>query len=399
MNLTKEFTSTGSKFWNHPDALEGLRNGKPQPVVSHIMLTDLCQHTCAFCSVATREGNTLHPDQIIGYIDQLLPLGLKAVILSGGGNPILYKKTVTDPFGETYTIDFNDVVNYLHGKGLEIGVITNGMPLVDYPFGGDYSCLMTNPNAKPHPANRRSWKTVRPETLDKLTWVRISMSGLDHKENEVYIPDIDPTKTTLGFSYVAHDIYEVPEEPNHGKVSTEEDLAEHGGVAKDVRTFETRIGQLTEQIRTIVETHSPRYVRLLPNCLQPDLISPRCAQLQTMAEAIDPDVVFVQYKPPEAPPACYLGYLHPVLNSDGYVYPCDSCVLNKTAHHKFAEPWRICRWDEIGELYSKPARTLIKDPRKQCPGCVFTKSNQLLQEIVEGRPLEAPNAAEHPNFI
>lgn len=378
--LSQSFTSTGSKFWHHPEALEGLRNGKPRVVVSHLMLTDLCNHTCAFCSVQTRHGDHLIPESIIRYVETLLPFGLKSVILSGGGNPILYKHRSKD-YGDR-DWDFNDVVDFLHGKGLEIGLITNGMPMDEY--GG---------------SARKSWKTVRPSTLDKLTWVRISMSGLDHKENEVYVPDIDPSKTTLGFSYVAHDIYEVPEEPNHGKVSTPEDLAEHGGNARSVRTFESRRAELRSQIADMVHRHHPRYVRLLPNCLEVSKIEGRCRDLQEIADAIDPSVVFVQYKPPEAPPACWLGYLHPVLNSDGYVYPCDSCVLNKAAGHKFAEPWRICHWSEIGEIYSQPARSLIKDPSKQCPGCVFTRSNQLLHGIVGGDELLKPQPVEHPNFI
>lgn len=386
IQLADTFTSRGNKFWNHPEALEGLRNGSPKPVVSHIMLTDTCQHTCAFCSVATREGNSLTKRQVRGYIEQLIPLGLKAVILSGGGNPILYKSNEHPEF----SWDFNDVVDYLHAAGLEIGVITNGMPLTDYWSGKG----MHDPGTR-----RRSWKNILPETLDKCTWIRISMSGLDHHENEVFVPDIDPKKTTLGFSYVAHDIYEVPEEPNHGKVSTKDDLAFHGGKATKTRTFDERMEVLEIQIGQIVRDHKPRYVRLLPNCLEVEKIKGRCDQLQAIADAIDPSVVFVQYKPPEAPPACWLGYLHPVLNSDGFVYPCDSCVLNKAAGHKFAEPWRICRWDEIGNIYAQPARSLIKNPAKQCPGCVFTKSNLLLQSIVDGASLQPGGEVQHPNFV
>ena len=373
--LADEFTSRGNKFFHHPEALEGLRNGKPKPVVSHIMLTDVCNHKCAFCSVQSRDGQSLSPDVVKGYVAQLKPLGLKAVILSGGGNPILYKNGGWD---------FNDAVNFLHGEGLEIGVITNGMPLVDYKDGGGNV--------------RRSWKNVHPDTLDKLTWLRISMAGLDHKEKEVFVPDIDPTKTTLGFSYVAHDIYEVPEEPHHGKVSTPEDMRQWGQ-PKSIRTFEERVPELTLEISQYVETFQPRYVRLLPNCLEPSLIALRCQRLQQMADAIHPGIVFVQYKPPEAPKNCWLGYLHPVLNCDGYVYPCDSCVLNKDAHHKFAVPWRVCRWDEIGELYSKPASSLIKDTKKLCPGCVFTRSNEILQGVVDGNPFPTPEPAEHPNFV
>lgn len=383
--LADTFTSRGNKFWNHPEALEGLRNGKPRPVVTHIMPTDICQHSCAMCSVQTREGNVLLPQQIIGYIEQLKPLGLKAVILSGGGNPILYKVGLSE---NTAPWNFDTLVHYLHEEGLEIGLITNGMPIVPY---GNYRT-----NSK---APRRSWRTVHPDTLDKLTWIRISMSGLDHKENEVYVPDIDRSKTTLGFSYVYHDIYEVPAEPNHGKVSTPEDLKQHGDFAKSIRYGRDRFDTLTGQIKAIVDQHKPDYVRLLPNCLEPEKITARCAELREMADAIDPSRVFVQLKLPEAPAACWLGYLHPVLNSDFFVYPCDSCVLNKAAGHKFAEPWRMCRGDEIGEFYKQPVHSLIKDPRKQCPGCVFPTSNRLLQTIVDGAPLQAPSEVQHPNFV
>ena len=348
------------------------------------MLTDVCNHRCAFCSVQSREGQSLSPEVVKGYIGQLKPLGLKAVILSGGGNPILYKNGGWD---------FNDAVDFLHGEGLEIGVITNGMPLRFYPEQG----VGTSDFGR-EVKGRHSWNTVRPETLDKLTWVRISMSGLDHKEEEVFVPEIDRSKTTLGFSYVAHDIYEVPEEPHHGKVSTTADLAPFGQ-AKSVRYFEDRIPELTLRLADYCETFQPRYVRLLPNCLEPHLISMRCRQLESIANAINPGVVFVQHKPPQAPPNCWLGYLHPVLNCDGYVYPCDSCVLNKDAHHKFAVPWRVCKWDEIGKLYEQPARSLIKDTNKLCPGCVFTKSNELLQDIMDGKSIPAPDYVEHPNFV
>lgn len=379
VELADHFTSRGNKFWHHPEALEGLRNGKPRPVVSHIMLTDICQHKCAFCSVQTREGNTLTMEQIRSYVEALKALGLKAIILSGGGNPILYKSKDDD---------FNTVVDYLHGLGLEIGLITNGMPMREYVFSDGKEDWIRN-----------SWKTVAPETLDKLTWIRISMSGLDHHEHKVFVPDIDEGKTTLGFSYIAHDAYEVPQEPNHGQVSTEEDLRKYGGKAKSVRRFEDRITELTQEFTHYVTAHNPRYIRLLPNCLQPDLIDKRCEQLQQIANAVDPTRLFVQHKPPQAPPACYLGYLHPVLNSDGYVYPCDSCVLNKAADHKFAVPWRVCRWDQIAMVYSKPARSLINRPDVLCPGCVFNKSNQLLTEIANGREIEAPTPVEHPSFV
>src|SRR5439155_1050402 len=123
--------------------------------------------------------------------------------------------------------------------------------------------------------------------LDRLTWVRISMSGLDHCEGEVYVPDINPKKTTLGFSYVAHDVYTEVMDPHHGKVSRPLDLLSGDKDRKPDWPFEERIEGLTEQITGYVKRYRPRYVRLLPNCLEPELIAQRCNQLRAMAAWIN----------------------------------------------------------------------------------------------------------------
>lgn len=380
--LNDTYTSTGHKFFAHQQVMENLRNGKGQPVVTHVMLTDICQHTCAFCSVQARAGDSLMFDDVMTYLDTLSAYGLKAVILSGGGNPILYKCKVTGK-------NFNDVVDAIHERGLEIGLITNGMPLREYTY--DYSF-------------RESWGTVRPATLDKLTWVRISMAGLDHDEREVYVPDIDPSKTALGFSYVAHDLYVEPADPHHGKVSTRFDLMSGNMDREPDWSFELRMADLTRQLASYALAHRPRYIRLLPNCLEPSLIPKRCKQLESMAYFVNTfvgkEVAFVQQKPPKAPHACYLGYIHPVLNTCGGVFPCDSCVLNEAAGHKFANPWRICHWSEVAKLYEQPIHSLITDPSKLCPGCVFTHSNDILESVVNGGMTPLPVLTpEHVNFI
>ncbi len=386
-SLIDTFTSTGSKFFAHQEAMGKLRNGRGQPIVTHVMLTDVCNHSCAFCSVQARAGDSLPFRAVVDYLTILRQYGLKAVILSGGGNPILYKCRLT-------WANFNDVVSTISEMGLEIGLITNGMRMLKYPNRDDSVV-------------RESWSTVRPETLDKLTWVRISMAGLDHEEHEVYVPDIDPAKTALGFSYVAHDLYREPADPHHGKVSRPLDLLSGDRQRGPDLYFEERVPELTDEIVSYVELHQPRYVRLLPNCLEPELIPRRCEMMRAMAGEINGkvgrEVAFVQNKPPAAPKACYLGYVHPVLNCDGYVYPCDSCVLNEAAGHAFSNPWRVCHWSEVARLYEEPVRSLIAEPARTCPGCVFTKSNEILGGVVDGTlvqyrtpPTETP---EHVNFV
>lgn len=372
--LRETFTSTGSKLFFHQLAMENLKNGKGTPVTTHLLPCDRCQHSCSFCSVATREGNTLSMALMRDYLGQLVPLGLKSVIISGGGNPILYRDPETKE-------GFNELISMVVGFGLEIGLITNGMPLKD--FGA-----------------RKSWATVKPETLDKFTWIRISMSGLDHDEREVYVPDVDPSKTTLGFSWVMHDRFVEPLELNHGKVSTEYDLRTPLVPGDGRATWgEDELPWIEEKIGEYVQKHKPRYVRLLPNCLEPDKIPKRAAQLRAMALRINPDVCFVQEKPPRQPKACLKGYGHPVLDSSGFVFPCDSVVLNREAGHKFAEPWRICHASEIGKFYTDPIRPNVKNDI--CPNCVFSDQVDIIAAVAYDKiPTPAPLVApEHANFI
>lgn len=378
--LKSIYTSDGSKFFAHQEVMRKLQNKQGQAITTHVMVTDICNHKCAFCSVQHRVGDSLPFDSITSYLDILIKYGLKSVILSGGGNPILYKCPDTGK-------NFNDVVDFINSKGLEIGLITNGMPLVSYGLKGRYS-----------------WRTVKPSTLDKITWIRISMSGLDHEEREVYVPDIDSDKTTLGFSYVAHDEYLEPLDRKHGKVSRQLDLIGGDKRREPTRSFESRIEDLTFRLSEYCFFKEPKYLRLLPNCLEPEKIRDRCNQLEEMAKGINirvkRDVAFVQYKPPAPPTACYLGYIHPVLNCDGFVYPCDSCVLNESAGHAFSNPWRICHWSEVDKLYEQPVRSLISDPSKLCQGCVFTRSNEILGMVVDGAEAKYDGQPiEHVNFV
>jgi MoaA/NifB/PqqE/SkfB family radical SAM enzyme len=394
--LDTSFTSTGEKMFHHQEMLEKLRNGSGMPVSAWIAPTDVCNAKCSFCSVGEREGDVLPFGIIKGFVDQLHALGLKSVTLSGGGNPLLYRCKLT---GKT----IKDVIDYIYGLGIQVAMITNGMPLALFrdDTGQDLSGLtavgqfLMNATG----ACRRSWKNLPPETLDKLTWCRISMAGLDanHKEQEVYVPDFDPTKTALGFSWIMSDSYEEPSH-KHGWVSTPEDTRTEMENRKVVYALD-RLPWIEEQVRKYVEAHNPRYVRLLCNCLQPEQIPERHKILQGMAERINPKIVFSQNKPPRQPKKCFKVLTRPCLNADSFVYPCDSTVLNRTAGHKFGSVWRICRWDQVGELYADPSK--FEMPDGICPGCVFADQVDIINDVVSGVefPIPQGNPPEHVNYI
>lgn len=394
MNLTSTFTSTGEKLFYHQEAMQALRDGSGKPIHAWLAAHDLCNHKCAFCSVGERAGDALSFNVIKPYFETLAELGLKAVTLSGGGNSILYRCPETKA-------DFNDLVNFLYGLGLQIGVITNGMPMCKWGMAMDRDTGRFFWQADKM-GDRVSWKSVRPDTLDKMTWCRISMSGLDfnHKEQEVFVPDFNPSKTTLGFSWIMSDAYQEPTH-KHGWVSTPDDIKTtmHREDGKGMVRAVDRLPFIEEKIRGYVDMHKPAYVRLLANCLQPELIPSRHALLDAMGQRINPSVVFSQYKPPRQPQKCWKVLPHPCLNADGWVYPCDSVVLNKTANHQFGSAWRICRAEQIRELYENPSA--FNMPDGICPGCVFSDQVDLIHRVVNGAETPLPEAPEprHVAFV
>lgn len=370
--LSTSFTSTGEKLLFHQEAMDSLRNKQGYPISCWIAPTDVCNARCSFCSVGERPGDVLPMRIIQEFLDQLQPLGLKSVTLSGGGNVLLYKCP------ETKT-DFNGLADSIALRGLEMGMITNGMPMKDYD-------------------GRTSWKTCRPDVLDYFTWIRISMAGLDHPEKVVYVPDIDTSKTTLGFSWIMSDSYEEPSH-KHGWVSTPEDIKTEMPNRRTVMV-EDRLPWIEEQIKSYTDKYKPGYVRLLCNCLQPDLIPKRHRILNAMAERIDPDRVFSQFKPPRQPRRqCAKVYTRPCLNADGTVFCCDSVVLNKTAGHKFGSQWGVCKWDEVGELFKNQIQQVIPD--NICPGCVFSDQVDFIGDVIDGMPTPLPEGKPptHLSFV
>lgn len=381
--LDTSFTSTGAKLFRHQEAMQALRDGKGMPISCWVAPTDVCNARCSFCSVGERVGDVLRFSQIKEFFEQLVPLGLKSVTFSGGGNPLIYKCKETG-----YGI--NELIELAHDHfGLEVAMITNGMPLADYPS-------VENIGLGEEEWIRCSWKNLKPENLDKLTWCRISMAGLDHnhKEQEVFVPDFDPTKTALGFSWIMSDSYEEPTH-KHGWVSTPEDVKTPGGCFVDAMD---RIDWIEDRIKHYVEKHKPRYVRLLTNCLQPERIPERHAILQEMAGRINPEIVFSQNKPPRQPKKCFKVLTRPCLNADGWIYSCDSVVLNRTAGHKFNSDWRICTHDKVGDLMQCPQKYTMPD--NICGGCVFADQVDLINDVVNGAETPVPSGEiQHVNFV
>ena len=164
MDNLQTYTSTGSKFINHPDAIREIQvNKRGTPISLQIAPTSICNLNCEFCSNSKREKHeSLDISRIENFLKHFTGMA-KTVEFTGGGDPTMYE-------------NLNEAISVAYTYGYLQGLITNGLN-----FSG-----------------------VSKESLSRLSWCRISLNGLDYGKTPQ-----NPKKLgfngTLGFSYVWND--------------------------------------------------------------------------------------------------------------------------------------------------------------------------------------------------
>ncbi len=243
----RQFTSNPSKFLKHPDQLMSYRMGTGRTVIStHVSLTGACNLSCSYCSFRNRDkAQSLDYETLTRYVDTLTGRGLRAVTLTGGGEPLLYSK-------------INEFVRLCYGKGLYVGLITNGF----------------------------KWK--RFTEWDKLAWTRVSVNDVPGWSDEINVPEMGGT-VGISVIYQGH---------NEGDVRDVLSLADKIN-ASYVRIFpeytipeEERAAQYREIEELLTDIEDPR-LNVLYNMQR----APRCR-------------------------SCHLSYFRPFLAEDGMVYQC-----------------------------------------------------------------------------
>jgi len=146
--MEHKYTSTGKKFWRHRDKLEAYKRGDANTIIStHISPEGSCNLKCSYCSVANRDTHErIELSAIKEYVLKLKSLGLKACILSGGGEPTLYP-------------EFNELVSWLHDSmNLKVALITNGT------------------------------QSNRVNVWNMFSWVRVSINNFPNWDTRIKIP-------------------------------------------------------------------------------------------------------------------------------------------------------------------------------------------------------------------
>jgi organic radical activating enzyme len=348
------YTSTGVKFWQHEQAMQSYRDGTGHTVVStHISPESICNLRCSYCSVDNRDTSKhINMDVVRDYVIKLQSRGLKAVILTGGGEPTLYKK-------------FNELVQWLKfERDLDVGLITNGT----------------------------MFRLIEPKTFSAFSWIRMSLNIFDDWEAKTGVDfqsNLLDSGCIMGCSMV---------------VETKDTLTDQEVL--DGADLLGRIAKVADKI-------GAEYIRLLPNCrLKYDQLNIKHNTLDTVIEKTNDTRFFHQYKNHRKPSdkVCHQSYFRPYLSEvpyqgssePGSVYPCDSVVLNRT-YQEFADEYQICRPENILDFMDSKGSFNYVDPTSQCAGCVFTDNVEMLGKWKRGEIdlIDQHKGAEvvHKNFI
>lgn len=155
------FTSTGMKYLMHPEQIMAYQEGRGDTIIStHVSPEGRCNRKCLYCSVRNRKQDERIPLPVIqDYILKLMTRGLKAVILTGGGEPTLYP-------------EINELIDGLHALGLHLGMITNGT------------------------------RTETVEHWEYFDWARLSVNCDDDVASEGLAFPEDRGECVLGLSYI-----------------------------------------------------------------------------------------------------------------------------------------------------------------------------------------------------
>ncbi len=127
------------KVFHHQDRLKILRDGgQPNPTQLQLIISDLCNHDCPWCAyrldgytsnelfkVVQPDGTVNHnPNRMIPFekcieiLDDCVAMGIKAVQITGGGEPTVHPKHA-------------EIFSAVLERGLDLALVSNGTILKD----------------------------------------------------------------------------------------------------------------------------------------------------------------------------------------------------------------------------------------------------------------------------
>jgi MoaA/NifB/PqqE/SkfB family radical SAM enzyme len=348
----------------HLDRLYDLKRGKkPPPVQVHLVISDLCNQHCSFCSYRTPGYTELfaevngqgrvrwNPNRMIettkakSILKELSTAGVKAIQFTGGGEPTVHP-------------DCNTLMHHAKVLGMDIALVTNGT---------------------------RVDKALLAEILE-CTWVRIS---IDHAHRDGY----------AAMRSVKPDMFDVVIENVRRVVEARKGIAPTVGIGFVVNKDNYAVIEEAVQLYKELGVDNVR----LSAVFQPDddayfksFHREASAACQRAVEFSDANFTVInnygarvedlaQHNPDYR--TCHYQYMTTYVGADLNVYRC--CVTSYTNYGKlgslaeksFEEIW----WKDHGDDLS------CFDARC-CPRCQFNDKNRAMQKMLNPE-------VEHENFV
>lgn len=135
-----EYRIDDHKLIFHPHRVSHWLKGKPvYPIYIEIGPYGGCNHRCIFCAYNYTKYKPISLDTEVlkTRINNMAELGIKAIMYSGEGEPLLHK-------------DISSIINYTKRRGIDVAVTTNGVMLT---------------------------KEFSEKSLDSISWIKVSVDA------------------------------------------------------------------------------------------------------------------------------------------------------------------------------------------------------------------------------
>jgi MoaA/NifB/PqqE/SkfB family radical SAM enzyme len=372
----------------HADRLRVIQDrGQPYPVHVEVVLSDLCNQDCSFCAyrlegyssnelfndpLATvpRNPNRMLPaDKVMQLLDDCKEMGVKAIQLTGGGEPTLHPA-------------FDQVVRGVLDRGMSLAVVTNGT-------------LLHRPS---------TWLTTthgisRVALLARASWVRVSLDAAV-AENYTRIRRVHPNTFDHVLSNVRLFVAEVARQKSQCRVG-------FGFVVTPDNYHELSAAiDLAEQLAVdnirISAAFTPggfRYHEPYASDVQSTIAREKSIRRRdgfTIYDNFGDRLEDLEKKRPDYD-RCPIMQLQTYVAGDGNVYTCCMNAYNRRGQiGSFLENGFKALWD------SQHKRELFEGfHAKRCPACMYNPKNRLMNSALDGERISDPDhaAPEHAEFV
>lgn len=337
------------KVVHHIDKIELLRSNElPVPAQVQIDLINSCNHNCTYCvhrSNDEKEGvdfdkkHYIRTEKMLILLEELKNIGVKAVILQGGGEPFLHS-------------GITKVLKKINKLGLEFAIVSNGTLIKD-----EHMPLL----------RKASWIRFSIDAASEDTYQRVQQTKNNIPKDIIkkivqYCPD-----TIIGMSFLT-------------KPENYQEAYDFAKMAKELKVDNIRYSIVqTLDGQDIIEPYYEEYFSLLKKAKNLETEEFRIFGLKDRRKALKNNKNY---------PKCYYQHFVTTIAANGNIYPCcwtknlTRFSMGNINNRSFEEVW-------FGE---KRRKHLKKHDLKKCPPCWFDKTNKLINYMLKDDP-------EHVNFV